>query len=132
MGLFDFFSGKERIYTPSLYFLNHPLKDKYFYRTMSFHYLNDEITVVAVDNKSPTVFTFDPWPQQIFLSATGNITVYDFLVQMAKRYQGKVPEQLDKTIIEELERLVGKQIIYLSDEPVELDAKLLQPIQIKK
>jgi len=127
MGLFDFFSKGKVIYKPSLFFLNHDLKDKYFYRTIQFRYLDDKGSIMAMDNMSATVYTFDPWPQQIFLSATGQKTVYEFLIDMSKRYRGQVPELLDKTIIEELEKLVNIGRIKLSDEPVKLATEILLP-----
>jgi len=129
MGLFDFFSGDKIIYSPSLYFLNHPFKDKYFYRTISFYYL-DKYTITALDGKKARMLTFDDWPQEIFLSAIGKQTVYEFLIEMAKRYRGKVPPRLDRTVIEELEKLVDEQIINLSDVPVELDPKILNPVKV--
>ncbi len=128
MGLFDFFKGDKLIYGPSLYFLNHPLKDKYFYRTISFQYL-DKYTITALDGKRARMITFDDWPQEIFLSATGTQTVYEFLIEMAKRYRGKVPARLDRTVIEELEKLIDEQIVNISDEPVALDPKILNPIR---
>ncbi|MDT3403553.1 hypothetical protein [Mucilaginibacter terrae] len=100
MGLFDFFSKNEFKYVPSEYFLNHYLKDMYFYRTMPFSKMNDG-NIVAYDPNAPRVITFDPWPQQIFLNATGQITVEQYLNNTANLYCNNVPELLDKFIIDE-------------------------------
>lgn len=132
MGLFDFFSKRQSVYTPSSYFLNHNLKNKYFFRKMRFYYLNDEVGIVAMDDKSPRLITFDPWPQQIFLNATGKITIYDFLIEMASLYRGTIPERLDKTIIEEVERLIKEEVIAISDEPNKIDPEYLTPIKFNK
>jgi hypothetical protein len=42
-------------------------------------------------------------------------------------YGSRVPELLDKVIIDEVERMVERNYIALSDEPVELDPQLLIP-----
>jgi hypothetical protein len=132
MGLFDFFSKIKPVYTPSAYFLNHDLKDKYFFRKMRFYYLNEEVGIVAMDNKAPRLITFDPWPQQIFLHATGKITTHDFLIEMASLYRGKVPERLDKTIIEEFERLIKEEIVDITDEPNKINPEYLTHIKYNK
>lgn len=126
MGLFDFFSKNEFKYVPSEYFLNHYLKDMYFYRTMPFSKMNDG-NIVAYDPNAPRVITFDPWPQQIFLNATGQITVEQYLNNTANLYCNNVPELLDKFIIDEFERLISKNFINVSKYPVELDANILLP-----
>lgn len=133
MGLFDFFSKDKVIYKPSLYFLNHNLKDKYFFRTTCFHYMDDGVTVVALGNKGAArLITFDDWPQLIFLSATGKITTYQFLMEMAKRYRGRVPERLDLTILEELDKLIGEGIVEIADQSIEIDPEYLAPIKFNK
>ena len=125
MGIFKFLS-KSNSYVPSSYFLEHLFKDKYFYRLMPFSKLDGD-HIVAYDPYAPRVITFDPWPEQIFINATGSITVHQFLDTTAKMYGSRVPELLDKVIIDEVERMVERNYIALSDEPVELDPQLLFP-----
>jgi hypothetical protein len=125
MALSDFFKGKGG-YQASGYLLNHPLKDKYFYRLIPFRKLDDR-TAVAFDNKSPRLITFDPWPQTIFLSATGLKTIYEFTVEMAKMYKGSVPPGLEQTIIEETEKLVKDNVLAISDQQVFLTKELRYP-----
>lgn len=128
--MFNFFS-KKSTYAPSDYFLASSTKDKYFYRLMPFSKLNDG-AVVAYDPNAPRIITFDPWPQQIFLNATGLVTVHEFLNTMAGLYNGRVPELLDRTIIDETERMVKCNYIAFSDEQVTLDDKFMFPIKPAK
>lgn len=125
MGFSDFFKRKQG-YQISSYLSQHSLKDKYFYRLIPFRKLDNK-TAVAFDNKSPGVITFDPWPQTIFLNATGLKTIYDFIAEIAEMYKGNVPPRLEETVIEETEKLINRGIIAVADERVALSADLLYP-----
>jgi hypothetical protein len=127
MGLFNFFS-KKPTYQPSDYLLNHSLKDKYFYRTMPFRVIGKG-QIAAFDDDSPSVITFDPWPQIIFLEATGNRTIGEFINDMANGYKWEIPAELDRNIISELERMIQKKFIEISDLAIELDERLIMPIK---
>ena len=87
--------------------------------------------IVAYDMKFPRLITFDDWPQLIFLNATGLKTVYQFTMEMARRYNGRVPKGLENTIIEETEKLIAENIIAISDEKVILPPNLLHAIKKK-
>ena len=131
MGVSDFFRSKGE-YQVSDLILNHPLKDKYFYRLMQFRTTGIyDVMIMAIDSKSPRVITFDPWPQLIFLGATGLKTVHQFTIEMAKGYKGEVPPLLEKTIIEEIEKLITENVIAISDDKVFLPKELLYPYDKK-
>jgi len=93
---------------------------------MPFRLINKN-KIAAFDPQSPRVITFDPWPEGIFINATGKLTLKQFLIDTAKLYKGKIPSSLEKTIIEETERLINNNFISISDYPVELDESLLHP-----
>lgn len=129
MGLSDLFKGKGKSeYQVSAELLNHPLKDKYFYRLMPYTRL-DAWHIAAYDSAYPRMITFDDWPQNVFLAATGTKTLHQFTLEMAKAYNGRVPQGLESTIIEELEKMVREKMIAISDEIVMLPQKLLDPME---
>lgn len=107
---------------------NSEIKDKYFYRTEEWDWMDSE-HIYVIDSKSPRMITMDYWPQQIFLSAEGNQTVSDFIYTIASKYaKTQIPNNLDIAIIDELNRLVHKEkIIAVSEFPIELNSNLLKP-----
>ena len=87
---------------------------KYFYRIAPWHWFTDSmITIIAL----PKFITLDPWPQKVFLDATGNLTVKEYIEQVAKQYDGKIPAELDDTIIYQLDQLLDLKVIALADMP---------------
>ena len=106
------------------------IKDKYFFRVATWTWHNkNEITVI--DPHSPRVITMDAWPQIIFLDALGQLTVSQYIDLLSTKYFGKIPDDLDKTVILFLDDLVDLKIIEYSDSPTTLDAKVVNPINIK-
>ena len=89
-------------------------KDSYFVRSARWHVL-DKKMISVVDPHQPRMFTMDPWPQTVFLEADGQKTVAEFIYYMAGEYSGAVPDELDKTIINELLKLIDYKIIQFSD-----------------
>ena len=72
--------------------------------------------ITVVDPHGPRMLTMDPWPQIIFLESDGQRTVAEFIHYMAGGYSGAIPEELDKTVIDELLKLIDYKIIKFSDE----------------
>lgn len=108
-------------------------KDKYFVRTKSWDWLNEkQIYVANVLNNKPTMITMEPWPQEIFLDADGQITVSEMVELASKMYLDSnmpIPPNLDQIIIDELESLVFElSIIELKDTPTTLPPNLLNPM----
>ena len=129
---FDFFKGRDRGgYRVTDELLNHPLKNKYFHRHIPYSNF-DESHVVAFDKDYPRTITFDDWPQIIFLNATGRKTIYQFTLEMARGYKGRVPNGLERTIIEETEKLIAEKIIAIADEEVILPGNLLYAMKSNK
>jgi hypothetical protein len=108
---------------------NSPLKDKYFYRTAKWDWLTKEMIHIWAPGK-PMMLTMDPWPQTIYLDATGSKTVKEYIVYMAGKYGKKqVPEKLDEFILDELEKLNARyDIIAFSDSPYELSESIKHPV----
>ena len=108
-------------------------KNKYFVRTKSWDWLNEkQIYVASVLNNKPTMITMEPWPQEIFLDADGQIKVSEMFERVSKMYVDSkmpIPANLDKIIIDELESLIFElSIIELKDSPTTLPPKLLNPM----
>ncbi|HXB08192.1 MAG TPA: hypothetical protein VNW04_13775 [Puia sp.] len=106
---------------------NYEHRDRYFYRIKQWSYLHSdkEITVLA----PPRLITMDPWPQQVFLDATGKRTVSEYVHYVASKFTGKVPPKLDELVVAELEKLMREGLIALASSPRELEEKYLKPTQ---
>ena len=88
-------------------------KDAYFVRSAQWFPM-DKGLISVLDPHQPRMLTMDPWPQVVFLEADGQRTVAEFIEYMAGKYSGAVPEGLDKTIIEELLKLIDYKIVQFS------------------
>ena len=89
-------------------------KDFYFIRVTPWDWLNKEI-ITVFDPHNSRVFTLDAWPQYIFIAANGQMTVQEYVYYMADKYKGKIPDELDQTIIDELLTLIDYRVIEFSD-----------------
>jgi len=105
------------------------IKNKYFYRTEKWDWLNHEM-IHVFDSKSPRVITMDPWPQKIFLEALGQLTVHEYVYKVANEYpNGHVPKELDIVILEMLNNLINNEkIVALSDTPMDLEISISNPM----
>jgi hypothetical protein len=103
-----------------------PNKDKYFYRVATWTWHSEE-EITIIDPNAPRVITLDPWPQLVFLDAKGKLTVTEYVYYMASRYSFKIPENLDKEILFNLDTLFQEKLIAFSDTPVTLDASIENP-----
>lgn len=90
-------------------------KDAYFVRTASWYPMGNGL-ITVLDPHQPRMLTMDPWPQIVFLEADGQKTVAEFIDHMARKYTGAIPAALDRTIIEELLKLIDYKIVQLSAE----------------
>ncbi len=73
---------------PSFTYLHHsPIKEQYFIRVAQWDWLDPE-HITVLDPNSPHVITLDPWPQWIFLDATGQCMVKEYVYHWADRYAG--------------------------------------------
>ncbi len=61
------------------------VKDKYFYRTESWDWLN-ETMIHLIDSTRPRMVTMDPWPQEVYLDAVGDKTVKAYRESFVHRY----------------------------------------------
>ena len=107
--MFNFFKRNKRY--PSF----EPLKQyerqhHFFIRTAEWDWMDDE-NIYVVDPHNPRVLTLNPWGQWIFIAANGQMTVTEYVMYMADKYKGEIPEILDQTIIDELRTLVEYGII---------------------
>ena len=106
-------------------------KDKYFYRTANWSWLNKKEIYVR-DPFGPRFITMGDWLQIIFLDAKGKITVTEYIDYLASCYTSKIPSALDETVIEELTKLVELKLVEYSDFEITLDKNILEPTLYKK
>jgi hypothetical protein len=125
MALFDFFRKKNDM--PEFnHLLASPYKDKYPVRKCRWGWLDNKM-IWLVDNNAPRTITLDPWPQLIYLAATGQYTITELVYNFAKKYYSKIPGELDKTILHQIETLLKEQLIELKDEISFLPDNILHP-----
>src|ERR1700744_1965914 len=103
--------------------------DKYFYRIKKWFW-HTEKAIAVID--LPRFITLDPWPQQIYFDAKGQKTIREYVDFMASKYTGKVPPELAKTVIDQIQKLLLEKIIVLSGDPVALEPELLNPTKLGK
>jgi len=106
---------------------NEALRRKYFYRTAEWDWITkDQIHVI--DGHAARLITMDHWPQSVFLAATGERTVQQFISALTRRYPtGSVPKQLEAVIFEELHTLLQERLVALSDDPIVLERAIMEP-----
>jgi hypothetical protein len=108
------------------------IKDQYFYRTEKWDWL-DEKMIHLFDSTRPRMVTMDPWSQEIFLDAVGNVTVEKYILDFSSRYpKGQAPnaKELKQTVIEILTGLaVEEHFVKFSDAPVTLEESILKPLR---
>lgn len=120
---------KEKKEIPDFDFLqNSELRDLYFSRLSPWDWMDDKM-IHVFDINSPRVITMDPWPQLIYLGANGQITVSEFIHEMASSYHRNtpIPIELDVTIITILSDLVDDKLIELTAEKRILSPDVEQP-----
>src|SRR5690349_14729376 len=100
MKLFSLFRPLKKI-PPFLRLQQYSSRDLYFRRTAAWD-IGSDYELIVIDPKQPRLLTLDPWPEMIFMSADGQRTVAEYIQYAADKYDGTVPELLDKTIIDEI------------------------------
>ncbi|MBB6498313.1 hypothetical protein [Pedobacter cryoconitis] len=132
--MFGEFFKRKKISVPEFQALEASLlKDKYFIRVKPWDWLNKkEIYVASKLNDRPTMITMDFWPQEIYLSADGQITVSEFIHIAAKKFidnNHPAPEHLDAELIEQLEALVNEmKIVELKVARTDLNPIVVLPM----
>lgn len=91
-------------------------RDFYFVRMAPWDHI-DAHNIVVFDPHSSKILTLDPWPQLIFNAANGKRTVSEFVHHLAGQYGKKIPAQLDRTIIQEILKLLEDGLIAFSRYP---------------
>jgi hypothetical protein len=125
--MFNIFK-KKKIYPPFDFLAGFDKADLYFIRTASWKWL-DNRNISVIDPHGPTVFTLDPWPQIIFLAANGNKSIKEYVFYVADQYTRSIPDNLDTTIIGEIETLIKYRIIKLSETQIHPEKEFDQPLK---
>jgi hypothetical protein len=95
------------------------IKNKYFYRTKPWDWLDKEVIYVFDKTTSPRMVTMDPWPQLVYLAAIGDKTVAQYIHHFATLYpENNVPPELEGLHDD-------NKLIEFSDSAVQLDATVL-------
>ena len=101
-------------------------KTHYFYRTVIFT-RKDGIALVDIDQAENTT-PLEKWFGTVVSLADGQHTIKEMMEYVSKKYQD-VPDNLEKTIDSVIERLIGGNIIRLSEKAVTLPYYLASPIE---
>lgn len=102
---------------------NSALCNLYFGRCKPWNWLNDEM-IYVIDPHSAKHITMDPWFQQIYLRAEGQITFLQFAEKMAGMYSKRegIPNGLDEMFLNFFEKMCNEeQLLKTSDTPFELE-----------
>jgi hypothetical protein len=105
-----------------------PLRSKYFVRTAQFVLMPDGEHIHII--RAARVFTLDPFPQMVFLAATGDITVESFVRWLADQYgpTERVPLKLDREVLYNIASLLEHELIVVSDTPLTLADDVANPV----
>lgn len=99
----------------------------YFYRNAIFTRKNKQVALVNIDDIEQ-VSILDEWLGVVVSLADGKHTIKELIEYMSHQY-AKVPDNLEKTIHSVLNRLVGGDIVRLSEGKVELPYYLAEPVE---
>lgn len=124
----NFFGNKEPTFKALKTFTR---KDQYFYRIATWDWLKEK-QILIYDPYFAKFIEPDAWLQLVFLHAKGNLTVTDYINQMASLYQSKIPAKLDETIIDQLNSLYDLGFIAYSETPIPLEPKYEKPLSAQK
>ena len=123
--MFSIFSKKGR-YPDFPDLTKSEIKDKYFLRDAEWDLLNND-HIYVVDPFASSILTLDPWPEIIFLAAKGQMTIQEYIFYVANQYSGEIPENLDKTILDQIQTLLSYRVVRLSDMQEKLEPKFEHP-----
>ena len=133
--MFNLFKKKPKPALPPFETLAaYPDKDKYFVRVAQWYEFRfNQSNIVVIDPHGPRMITMDPWPKTVFLNATGNRTVKEYIEYLAGQYDGEVPAALDDTVLFELNKLVyDLKLIALTTEPQSPKPEHDKPLDMSK
>jgi len=112
--MFNFFKKKNKY--PAFRLLStFYKKDLYFLRNVEWTSVDVE-NILATDPQTLDVVTLSGWSQFIFMAATGEHTVEEFIYFIADQYTDAIPDTLDHTIIHELLELEKKKLLLLTNK----------------
>lgn len=106
----------------------HELRDKYFARCARWDWLTPKQSHVF-DMSQPRLITMDEMPQLVFLEATGERTIKEFVLSLAGQYKREVPPRLDEAVLHEIQGLVHLGVAKLSAERSPLPYYFAGPVQ---
>ena len=90
-------------------------KNFYFLRNAEWASVDAE-NILVTDPRTLDVLPLSGWSQVVFVSASGEKTIDEFIYFIADRYTGAIPESLDQVIIFELFDLEKKGLILITDK----------------
>lgn len=104
---------------------------QYFYRNNAYTRLtggDGEVALVDKRNPNETV-KLEPWLATVFLLADGQHTIDELIHYMRSQYGEQPPEELERTILSVVERLVESSTVQLSETSREMPYHLARPIE---
>ncbi|MEZ2442824.1 hypothetical protein AB6805_13965 [Chitinophaga sp. RCC_12] len=125
---FNFFNPSKPVVPDFEALKKSPLKDLYFYRTAKWHWINNDI-ITIIDSHAPRMITLDPWPQMVFLGASGKLTIGEYAYYVVSKYKKEIPADLDITILSMIDLLLKDKVICLSEVIREPDPENNRPFK---
>lgn len=107
-----------------------PYKDYYFYRVATWDWIS-ESQIHIYDPHEPRMITLDEWPQMVFLDARGMLTVTEYVDYVASLYDSPV-QDLDQTIIHQLNSLAAEKLITYANAKKKLESKFEFPLSSQR
>ena len=103
----------------------------YFYRNNAYTKLtggDGEVALVDKRNPNETV-KLEPWLATVFMLADGQHTIEELISYLRAHYGDSPPEDLERTLLSVVERLVESSTVQLNKEPYDLPYHLARPIE---
>jgi hypothetical protein len=107
-----------------------PIKNKYFYRTKPWAWFEGENVGIYIENEEKIITNLlDEWWQVVYVNSDGSRAIWEFVYYCASFYsKEKLHPEFDVMLLEAIQYLIDDDLITLSDIPVTLDDKILNPL----
>jgi len=123
--MFNLFKKKSKY--PAFRLLNTFYKKGYYFLRNTEWTEVDGESILVTDPKTFDVITLSNWGRFVFMSATGEMTVEDYIYFIADQYTEAIPDTLDHTILDELLELEKKRLVILTNKKQDLPKEFESP-----
>lgn len=104
--------------------------EQYFYRNTPYSKKENTVSIIDIHNPEKNRQDLEPWFGIVFQLADGQHSVEDLYNFLSKKYTGNPPDDLLRTIISVVERMIEAKFIIVTDIKTELPYYLSMPIEM--